>query len=232
MTKPWTRNPGDMAVSKPDPVSEIVMNWATCRGVEVTPAQIDALEAYRLRVLDVNKYMNLTAITDPEDFAVKHFIDSLTLIPHIPHKANLIDIGTGAGFPGMVLRIMRDDLHITLLDATRKRLNFLRETAEMLDLPVEIVHARAEDHARTHGGTYDICTARAVARLDKLATWALPLVKNNGTFLAMKGPDISDELENATPAIKKYGGRVKDVCITELPGGIKHSIVSITRHYS
>ncbi|MCL1844319.1 MAG: 16S rRNA (guanine(527)-N(7))-methyltransferase RsmG, partial [Defluviitaleaceae bacterium] len=176
------------------------MNWANSRGIEITPAQLDALAAYQQRVLDVNKYINLTAITDPADFAVKHFIDSLTLLPHLPHlphKTNLIDIGTGAGFPGMVLRIMRDDLHITLLDSTRKRVNFLRETSEQLGLPTESVHARAEDFAREHGAIFDICTARAVAGMDRLAGWALPLVRSGGAFLAMKGPDVAEELEKA-----------------------------------
>ncbi|MCL1862886.1 MAG: 16S rRNA (guanine(527)-N(7))-methyltransferase RsmG, partial [Defluviitaleaceae bacterium] len=171
----------------------------------ISDEQYAMLEAYKARVLEVNQYMNLTRITEETDFAVKHIIDSLTLLPFIGHGASLIDIGTGAGFPGMVLGIMRDDLKVTLLDSLRKRVNFLRQTADMLGLPdIECVHARAEDFAKTK--TFDICTARAVASLDKLAAYALPLVKKGGLFLAMKGNDIADELEKAKPAIKKYGG--------------------------
>lgn len=218
-----------MTHDRHEPDLEIVQTWASARGIEITPMQFDALAAYRKRVLDVNKYMNLTAITDPADFAVKHFIDSLTLLPQIPHGANLIDIGTGAGFPGMVLHIMRNDLRVTLLDSTRKRVDFLRETAEILGRPAECIHARAEEHARSHNGAYDICTARAVARLDKLARWALPLVAPGGAFLAMKGPDVAEEIEAASPALEKYGGRVEDVFVAELTENLRHSIVVVRK---
>lgn len=209
--------------------SEIILQWASARGIEISPAQINALAAFQQRVLDVNKNMNLTAITDPTDFAVKHFIDSLTILPHIPHGAKLIDIGTGAGFPGMVMRITRPDLDVTLLDSTRKRVNFLREAAEMLGLPTECVHARAEEFARTHGGMFDVCTARAVAGLDRLAGWALPLVKRGGIFLAMKGPEVVDEIEKATPALGKSGGRVEGVFVEEIAKRLRHSIVLVKK---
>jgi len=201
----------------------IIEKWARENGIEISEAQFDALAAYQNRVLEVNKYMNLTRITDEKDFAIKHIIDSLTLLPYIKKNAGLIDIGTGAGFPGLVLRIMRDDLQLTLLDSLRKRVNFLQETSTMLGLTVECIHSRAEEHS----AKYDICTARAVASMDKLAKYALPLVKKGGIFLAMKGFEISEELEKAKPIINKLGGKTEKIDIVNLPEGLQHSVVVI-----
>ncbi|MCL1843822.1 MAG: 16S rRNA (guanine(527)-N(7))-methyltransferase RsmG [Defluviitaleaceae bacterium] len=206
----------------------LILDWARHQGFAISDAQLDTLEAYQNQVLKVNRHMNLTAITDDSDFAIKHIIDSLTLLPFIGENASVIDIGTGAGFPGLVLRIMREDIKLTLLDSLLKRVNFLRETAEMLGFPeTECIHARAEEFSKKRPAAYDICTARAVASLDKLAAYALPLVKKGGAFLAMKGPDVFAELEKAKPAIKKYGGLVKNVHITEIAEGVRHSIVII-----
>jgi 16S rRNA (guanine527-N7)-methyltransferase len=210
--------------------TEIITEWARQNGIEISERQISALSAYQARVLEINRHMNLTRIIEPQDFAVKHIIDSLTLLPYISQSASVIDIGTGAGFPGMVLKIMREDIRLTLLDSLRKRVNFLRETAEMLGVVVECVHARAEDYAKKHPSHYDICTARAVAGMDKLAAYGLPLVKKGGTFLAMKGTEISEELQKAKPAIEKYGGRVEKIDTVKLAEGLFHSVVVIGRH--
>ena len=206
-------------------MQKIISVWTRENGIEISETQFDLLAKYQQRVLEVNKHMNLTRITDEKDFAVKHIIDSLTLLPYIKANASLIDIGTGAGFPGLVLRIMRDDLKLTLLDSLRKRVNFLRETSDMLGLSVECVHARAEDHSQI----YDICTARAVASLDKLAKFALPLLGKNGVFLAMKGTEISEEIENAKPVIKKFGGQIEKIDIVQLSEELKHSIIVIKK---
>jgi 16S rRNA (guanine527-N7)-methyltransferase len=214
--------------------ADIIKNWARENGIEISPAQLNALLAYQERVLTVNKYMNLTAITDEENFAVKHFIDSLTLLPYVKTGAKLIDIGTGAGFPGMVLRIMRDDLQLTLLDSLRKRIIFLRETWNILnpnDSSIEFVHARAEDFSKKNFDKFEICTARAVANLEKLAAYALPLLKEGGIFLAMKGPDITAEIKNASPAIKKYGGLVEKVDIIKIAENLNHSVVVIRKYF-
>jgi 16S rRNA (guanine527-N7)-methyltransferase len=209
---------------------DIVTGWAKSNGLEVSEAQINALAAYQQRVLEVNQHMNLTAITADEDFAVKHIIDSFTLLPFIAENATLIDVGTGAGFPGLVLRIMRPSLRLTLLDSLRKRVNFLRETANMLGFSdVECVHARAEDYSKTNACAFDIATARAVASLDKLAKWALPLVKENGVFLAMKGHDIDAEIEKAQPTIHKFGGHVEKVELVNISNRLTHSIVVIRK---
>ncbi|MCL2385980.1 MAG: 16S rRNA (guanine(527)-N(7))-methyltransferase RsmG [Defluviitaleaceae bacterium] len=207
-----------------------VNNWAQANGLEITEAQMNALTAHKNQVLTVNQYMNLTAITNEEDFAVKHIIDSLSLLPHISEGAKVIDIGTGAGFPGLVLRIMREDIKLTLLDSLRKRVNFLRETVDMLGLSnVECTHARAEEWAKKYPQAYDICTARAVASLDKLAAYALSLVKKGGIFLAMKGPEVSEELQKAKPALEKYRGSVENITIAELTPELRHSIITIRK---
>jgi len=209
--------------------TEIILDWASRHNIVISAEQWTMLAAYQERVLAVNKYMNLTAITSEEDFAVKHFVDSMTLLPYIPEGADVIDIGSGAGFPGMVLAILRPDLRFTLLDSLRKRILFLRETVDMLGLQnVECIHTRAEEWART-GTRYSVCTARAVAGMDKLAGWALPLVQPGGVFLAMKGPDVSDELEKAKPAIAKYGGIIKRVDTVEIADGVGRAIIEISK---
>ncbi|MCL1883398.1 MAG: 16S rRNA (guanine(527)-N(7))-methyltransferase RsmG [Defluviitaleaceae bacterium] len=207
-----------------------IINWAKENAINITESQLSALESFQDRVLAVNKHMNLTAITTCEDFAVKHIIDSLTLLPYIPENANLIDIGTGAGFPGLVLRIMREDINLTLLDSLRKRVIFLRETSDMLNFPeVECIHARAEEFAKKHPEVFDICTARAVAKLDKLAKYTLPLIKKGGSFLAMKGPDTTAELAEAKSAIQKYGGSVEKIAITKIAEELNHSVIIIRK---
>jgi len=208
---------------------DIVKNWAGQNKIAITDAQLILLQKHQQMVLEKNKVMNLTAITDPSEFAVKHIIDSLALLPYVPYKTHLADIGTGAGFPGIVLAIMRKDVHVTLVDALRKRVIFLQEAVQQLGLTnVECIHARAEDLARK-GQIFDICTARAVARMDKLAKWVLPITKKGGLFLAMKGPETQEELDAAKLAIAKQGGRVKSVNLVEIAEGIKHSIVIVEK---
>ncbi|MCL2048287.1 MAG: 16S rRNA (guanine(527)-N(7))-methyltransferase RsmG [Defluviitaleaceae bacterium] len=203
----------------------IINSWASANGLVISQAQYDMLEAYKNRVLEVNKHMNLTAITSDEDFAVKHIIDSLTLLPFVPDGARCIDIGTGAGFPGVVLRIMKD-IRLTLLDSLRKRIVFLREATDMLGLTdIDCVHSRAEQHKNT----YQIATARAVASLDKLVGYALPLLEKDGVFLAMKGRDVGAEIEMAEGALRKYGGVVGSVERVGIAEGVERSVVVVRR---
>jgi len=197
----------------------------------ISPNKLAAILQHMEMVLEKNKVMNLTAITNTEDFAVKHIVDSLTLLKHLPPEEglHLADVGTGAGFPGIVLAIMRPDIHVTLIDSLQKRVKFLQEVISALALENAVaVHARVEDIAR-QGMTFDICTARAVARMDKLCKWALPITKPGGIFLAMKGPDIATELEEALPVMKKYGGIVQAVTREEISEGLVHSIVVVER---
>ena len=210
--------------------SHLVEKWASENNIAITGTQLNLLEQHQSMVLETNKYMNLTAITNPGEFAIKHIIDSLTLLPYIPVKAKgagLADIGTGAGFPGLVLAIMREDMHVTLVDSLRKRVFFLQDVVNKLGLSnVECVHSRAEDLVRV-GINFDICTARAVAHMDKLAKWVLPITKPGGIFLAMKGPDVADELEEAKFTLEKMNGRVKVVDVVEIAEGLAHSIVVV-----
>jgi len=204
-----------------------IRNWAEPRNIKITDKQLSLLFQHQNKVLETNKQINLTAITDPTEFAVKHIIDSLSLLPYIPENAQIADIGTGAGFPGVVLAIMRPDIHVTLIDSLRKRIFFLQKTVDELALPnVTCIHTRAEDLARS-GTAFDICVARAVASMDKLAKWIMPITKQGGTFLAMKGPNVLEELEKAKPAIAKQGGHVKSVDTVEISNEIKHSIIVI-----
>jgi len=208
-----------------------IKKWAAANGIDISCLQLEKLIVHQQMVLEKNRLMNLTAITDPVEFEVKHIIDSLTLLPYIQGAKTLADIGSGAGFPGVVLAIMRPDMRVTLIDSLRKRVFFLQEVAERLELTnIEAVHSRAED--RRQGDKFDICTARAVASMDKLAKWILPLVKPGGTFLAMKGPDVTDELDKAKPAIARHGGWVKAVDRVEIGKGIVHSVVAIDAKYS
>jgi len=208
----------------------IVKDWTAANNIKITDKQLDLLSLHQNKVLETNKQMNLTAITNPTEFAVKHIIDSLSILPYIPQNTRVADIGTGAGFPGIVLAIMRDDIHVTLIDSLRKRIFFLQQAVDELALSnVTCIHARAEDLARG-GIAFDICTARAVASLDKLAKWVLPITEKGGTFLAMKGPCVSEELEKAKPAIAKQGGQIKSVDVVEISPEIKHSIVVIERN--
>jgi 16S rRNA (guanine527-N7)-methyltransferase len=150
----------------------IIQEWAGRNGLALNEEQLTKLAEFKSRVLEANKYMNLTAITGAEEFAVKHFIDSLSLHAWLPFGAKTVDVGTGAGFPGVPLKIARPDIDLTLMDSLRKRVFFLRETLERLAITgVSCLHARAEEYNRRpeHRQSYDICTARAVARLAVLA---------------------------------------------------------------
>jgi 16S rRNA (guanine527-N7)-methyltransferase len=224
-----SNGPSEEHFSRPGNICDSVKKWASENGIAITDAQLFLLARHQNMVLETNKHMNLTAITSPKEFALKHIIDSLTLLPYIPRGAKLGDVGAGAGFPGLVLSIMREDLHVTLIDSLRKRIFFLRDVVNELGLRnVECVHTRAEDLARG-GIEFDICTARAVASMDKLVKWVLPITKPGGIFLAMKGPDVYEEIKNAKPALKKMSGFIKRVVLVEIAEGLRHSIVVVEK---
>ncbi len=168
------------------------------------------LAAYAEFLVEYNEKVNLTAITQPRDIAVKHFLDCLLLLTQadLPQNAKIIDVGTGAGFPGMVLKIARPDLRVTLLDSLQKRLVFLGQLTDRLGLQAECVHARAEQAAvlSAHREQYDLATARAVAALPVLAEYCLPFVKKGGLFVAMKGPAADEEVLSGTKAAELLGG--------------------------
>ncbi len=192
-------------------------------GLVLTPAQIGAFTTYNDLLLDWNEKVNLTAITAPQEVAVKHVVDSLSCYDEcfFPAGATVVDVGTGAGFPGLPLKIYRPDIRLTLLDSLNKRLVFLREVVGRLGLSgVEIVHARAEEGGRMkdHREHYMVATSRAVARLNVLAELCLPFVAVGGHFVALKGAQYREELDEAAQAIAVLGGQVSEVRPARLPG--------------
>ena len=189
-------------------------------GVEPTPELADRLEIYARLLVEWNQKMNLTAITDPVGVAVKHFADSLTVAPLLPAgEFTLIDVGTGAGFPGVPLALLRPDCRLTLLDSLNKRLVFLEEVCRQLDLPVTLIHARAEEGGRRPDlrEQYDVAVARAVAAMPVLCEYCLPFVRVGGRFLALKGPDADRERAEASRGIGVLGGKVAGVTAFALP---------------
>ena len=190
--------------------------------LEITGRQADQLDRYAQLLVEWNEKMNLTAITDPEGVLVKHLMDSLTVLRSLPaagEKVRLIDVGTGAGFPGIPLAVMREELELTLLDSLNKRLVFLEAVCRALGLEARCVHARAEEAGRqkAHREKYNVATARAVAALPALCEYCLPLVVPGGVFLAMKGPDGEREAQEAASAIKVLGGKLSGIDEWQLP---------------
>ncbi len=184
-------------------------------GVTLTSAQCEQFEKYYELLLEWNKKINLTRITEPDEVVTKHFVDSLSLLKYcdIPNGAKVIDVGTGAGFPGIPLKIVRPDIKLTLLDSLNKRLNFLNEVCEQININAELVHSRAEDGAKKaeYRERFDISVSRAVARLNTLSEYCLPYIKVGGSFIAMKGPELTEELNEAKQAIKTLGGEINSV---------------------
>ena len=197
------------------------------------PAEgIPSLERYAELLVEKNKVMNLTAITEPKDVATLHFLDCAALLTLAEFKGKKVaDVGTGAGFPGMPLRILEPSMDITLLDSLNKRIDFLKEVCADLALKnVDCVHGRAEEFAADHRESYDIVTSRAVANLSMLSELCLPLVKVGGLFLAMKSTECEEELEAAKKAIKTLGGKTEKVADYVIPGtDITHRLVIIRK---
>ncbi|MDR1464044.1 MAG: 16S rRNA (guanine(527)-N(7))-methyltransferase RsmG [Oscillospiraceae bacterium] len=182
-------------------------------GVALNRMAAEQLEHYALRLLRENEKYNLTAITAPEEVLYKHFLDSLLPLAKFPppEGASLLDVGTGAGFPGLVIAIARPDLRVTLLDSAGKKVRFLAETACELGVPARTLQGRAEELARGElRGRFDLVTARAVAALPVLCEYCLPLVKPGGAFLALKGQQGREELAQAARAIALLGGETAE----------------------
>lgn len=189
-------------------------------GVRVDETAAEKLDIYARLLVEWNNKMNLTAITAPEDMVLKHFVDSLTALPLLPaHPFSLIDVGTGAGFPGIPLCVVRPDIRLTLLDSLNKRLLFLKEVCTALEIPADLIHARAEEggHRPDLREQFDIAAARAVAPLPVLTEYCLPFVRPGGQFLAMKGPEGRQELRAAEQAIALLGGRTAAIEEVSLP---------------
>ena len=193
-----------------------VRNSMNSIGIELMDSQLNAFETYYDMLIDRNKVMNLTAITEFDEVMDKHFLDSVYLFRSIELKADykLIDIGTGAGFPGIPLKIVFPELKITLLDSLNKRVGFLNDVIDELNLnDIEAIHGRAEDIARdkAYRASYDIAVSRAVANLSTLSEYCLPFVKIGGKFVSYKSGDCADEVDNAKSAIHLLGGKINKI---------------------
>ena len=190
-------------------------------GLKVTHEQAEKFNLYLKLLLEWNEKINLTAITDPHEAVIKHFIDSISFLKShtIKPGAKVIDVGTGAGFPGVPLKIMRPDIKLTLLDGLNKRLKFLQDVAEKLGFEAEFVHKRAEEAGKinTMREKFDVATARAVAPMNTLCEYCIPLVKMKGYFVAMKGPSLEDEMKEAKKAIDILGCEVEKIDSFILP---------------
>lgn len=185
-------------------------------------------------LLEWNEKINLTAITEPREVEIKHFEDCLTCLKsgYIKDGDKIVDVGTGAGFPGLPIKIENNSIKLTLMDSLNKRINFLKEVSSQLNLDTECIHIRAEEAGKNklYREKFDVSVSRAVARLSTLAEYCLPLVKKGGYMLAMKGKDIEAELDEAKPLIKLLGGQVKEIQLHTLSDEeITHSIVVIEK---
>ena len=220
-------------------VAPVLESTAPEISVPLSAEEIRSFQIYASMLREKNKVMNLTAVDDDQGIAMKHFIDSLTLCSYIrkeEEKAGgktirLADVGTGAGFPGLPLKISMPELDVTLMDSLAKRLNFLGEVVERLGLEkVSLVHSRAEDGGRDkkYREKYDVVTARAVARLPVLAEYCLPFVKVGGVFLAMKG-HAEEEVQDAGKAIATLGGTIEKTDTFTLPGTDMERTVVVIR---
>lgn len=191
-------------------------------GGEVDEKKLEKFQTFSSLLVEWNEKMNLTGITDPDGISVRHFADSISPIFHIdfPKNAKVIDVGTGAGFPGIPIKIMREDIRITLLDSLNKRINFLKEVREKTEAEkVECIHGRAEEFGRnpSYREKYDIGISRAVSNLRVLSEYVLPFVKVGGYFVSMKAMDIEEEVNNAKEKIKLLGGEIEDIKTIEIP---------------
>lgn len=205
------------------------------KGISVSDEALLRLDKYAELLVEWNEKINLTAITDPEGIVIKHFLDCALLLDkvNLPQNAKVVDVGTGAGFPGMVLKILRPDIEITLMDGLNKRLIFLNDVAEKLGLSVNTVHLRAEEAGKNpiYREKFNLVTARAVAELRTLYEYCLPLCKVGGVFCAMKGPSAEEELSNAHKAAAVLGGGKAKILTETLTGAEVRTFV-ITKKIS
>ena len=211
----------------------IFNNYLKDLELELKQEQIKKFYTYMNLLIEWNKRINLTAIIEPKEIILKHFIDSLTISKYIEDGANVIDVGTGAGFPGIPLKICRNNIKVTLLDSLNKRINFLNEVINELNLKdIEAIHGRAEELGKNkaYREKFSVSTSRAVANLSTLAEYLLPFLKVNGKCICMKGVEIEEELNSAKNAIKILGGVLENKEVFKLPkSDLGRSIILIKK---
>lgn len=201
--------------------------------IELNDEQLNKFNKYMDLLLEWNEKINLTAITEEDDVILKHFVDSMTVLKYIEDGASIVDVGTGAGFPGIPISIVNNNVNVTLVDSLNKRINFLEEVIAEINLEnIEAIHSRAEDFGQNkqYREKYDISVSRAVANLTVLVEYLLPLIKVGGKCICMKGQEVQEEIEDAKFAIKELGGKIEAVNEFCLPGtDIKRNIIVIRK---
>lgn len=192
------------------------------------------LDKFAEMLIETNKSFNLTAIKEPDDVTVKHFADCLAIFKYvdIPENAKIIDVGTGAGFPGLVLKLARPDIQMTFLDSTRKKLGFIENVLNECGVQGEILHMRAEEAAQLtkYREQFDFATARAVAALPVLSEYCLPFVRQSGSFVSMKSAESNEEIGEAKKAIGILGGRIKEDIVFDLVENMPRRIIKIKKN--
>lgn len=215
--------------------NEILKKGLNEKGFDLNNIKEEKFSKFSRLLVEWNEKMNLTAVTDDDGISIKHFLDSVIPLFHIDIKENgkIIDVGTGAGFPGIPLKIMREDLDFTYLDSLNKRINFLKTAADELSFEkVEFIHGRAEDagHDKKLREKFDYAVSRAVAPLHILCEYCLPFLKVGGTFIAYKSNDIDEEISNAKSMAGNLGGKIKDIIEIDIPmSDLKRKIVLIEK---
>lgn len=194
--------------------------YASQVNTDVSDIQAEQFYQYMNLLLEWNEKINLTAITEPSEIIIKHFVDSITINKHVKENAKVIDVGTGAGFPGIPLSIIRNDVNVTLMDSLNKRIKFLDEVVNEIKLGnVDTVHSRAEElgHNKDYREQFDIATSRAVAPLNVLLEYLMPFVKVGGYCICMKGSNIDEEIKNSKKALQLLSGEIVNIDSFELP---------------
>lgn len=214
-------------------IKNLLQNYIKDYKITLTENQYEQFQKYFELLAEWNEKMNLTAITDESGVALKHFADSLSLLNFvdIPQNSSLADVGTGAGFPGVVLKIARPDIKLTLIDSLNKRLVFLGEVCAQLGIEAELIHSRAEDGAREEKlrENFDFAVSRAVARMNVLSEYCLPYVKVGGAFCAMKGAQANEEFKESLNAINTLGGKLEKKYFFELPENGGERAIAVVR---
>ena len=207
----------------------------TDNNIIIKESNYDKYYFYMKEIISWNEKINVTAITDEKEFLVKHFIDSLTVNRFIEDKKSLIDIGTGAGFPGVPLKLSNSTLKVTLIDSVNKKLNVIKDISEKINLEgMEIIHTRAEDLAtnKNYREKYDYATTRAVSRLNTIVEYMLPFIKIGGKAICMKGPNVEEEVEEAVKAIEVLGGKIEKIEEIIIDNKYERNLVVISKEKS